>query len=788
MKKRLNGLFLALICLTLIATAWSAVALADEAAACQHTLRLSRPRPGSEYPATCIAPAGYVAEWRCQDCDAYLGEYNQSDPNSKPDPNAHKFKETTVQGECTGAQPVTQKICTLCGYTETATNGSGHNWQTISVKAKTCGETDYTYEQCALCGMTRNYQYGSTVSNHTYTQNPVVVVRTPTCSQMGENTQKCDCGKNTKVIPVAMLPHAYGSQVTTEGNCTTKTKTSQFCTVCHYEQVISYGGYVHHYVEKDVLAATCTSAGTRESRCSVCGALNWSMTTPALGHSSTYWNSDATRHWKTCSRCNIELASGSHTGNSKNDYCTNRISCTTCGYLMSAGTNHTASTACDSGDDTYHDMKCKNCSYVSGRVKHTYTAVNGSCTEGLVCSACGHRTSGNASHALASAWVSAGASVHGRKCTVSGCTYMQTEAHTWSDWTITQQPTTSSTGAESSKCTKCSAVTVRSVPKLTAPAATQTAQPTATPAPTAAQTARPTATPTAFTAATARPTATPTASTAATARPTATPTASTAATARPTATPTASATATPASTQTSAATTSPAGTKSPATAAPTTAAPTATTAPVQPTDAPSEVPADDNAADEATDEPLPEETANEQPLAVAAPPTCADAGIPCTERSFSLSHTGLSVRVCAVCGNVTVDSLAEDAEGTAPVFTPVVGISVAGSAPEGELLLRAASLYQSGDESADAYYAFAAAWEANGQAQELSEAVMVSLPLAIGEATDETSLAVPTDSFKLVRVDVEDTAEVQTEVPFAYEDSILTFEMDCAAIYLLIPA
>ncbi|MCH5286525.1 MAG: hypothetical protein J1E43_03815 [Christensenellaceae bacterium] len=850
MKSTLNKLLISFVCVVMLFAVLGAVALAS-GDTCTHEYAKVE-RPNGTYPATCKEPGGYIVRVTCENCGAFVNEYKQPDSDKYPvDSKAHSFKDVPVQGECAGAGTITQKVCVLCGYSETNTSDGNHKWETVSVKATTCGETDYTYEQCAQCGMTRNYKYGSSLFTHTFTKNKTEVVREATCSVPGESKQVCDCGQETRVLPIATTAHSYAAAVTVQGDCKTKTRTSETCTVCRYEHILSYGSYVHSFVETNT--ATCTEDGIRKSACTICGTVNWSQPSAKLGHTAAYWKSDADRHWRECSRCGEEMSSGSHTGNNTNDYCTNRISCKVCGYLMSSGGKHPGYTAVDSGSDATHNMKCTKCSYVQSTAQHTYTALDGDCTKGKICTACGHRASGNAQHALSSTWTSAGTEQHGRKCTNAGCTYMQMEDHEWSDWEVVKEPTTTSVGTEAKKCVKCRTTTVRSIPQLKPG---QTAAPTkapeatnvpATDAPSnsdstvtnapatdaASETAAPTAKaddatatpkPATSTTATSAPKATNASATAtpkpannatATSAPKATNAAATATpkpannattTTAPKAT-NAAATATPKPTSSAAAVTNAPTTASNASAAPTqtaasaeipTAAPvsdnavSATTAPTDAAEAPAAE--TENAAtaepEAAPAEELPEETADD-PVRVAAPLTkdtdCADAGVPCTEEMFM--QGGMLIRVCTICGNVRVDFLFDGVGDEQPVFAEVPNVVVTGAAQEGQLVLRAASL--AGSE--EAFVALSAAWEMNGKAQSLVGAVQVSLPLVIAEAADDSALSVPTADFRLVRVDVHEDGdgvrtEAWTEVDYSYEDGVLTFEMEQTAIYLLISA
>lgn len=786
MKAARNKPLISLVCVVMLFAVLGAVALASGDTCAHEYAKIERPT-GETYKATCKEPGGYIIRVTCESCGVFINEYKQPDANKFPvDPSAHSFKTVEVNGECAGAGTTTQKVCVLCGYSETDTSTGNHTWKTVSVKATTCGETDYTYEQCAKCGMTRNYKYGSTPFTHTFTKNKAEIVRQPTCNVPGEGRQVCDCGKETRFLPIATTPHSYAEAVTIQGDCKTKTRTSQTCTVCQYENILSYGGYVHHFVETDT--ATCTAEGVRKSACDICGTVNWSQPSPKLGHTATYWKSDADHHWKECSRCGVVFTTDSHTGNNTNDYCTNRVSCKTCGYLMSSGGKHPGFTAVDNGSDATHSMKCTQCSYVQSSPQHTYTAVDGDCTKGKVCTVCGHRASGNAQHALSSTWTSAGASQHGRKCTNAGCTYMQKEDHEWGDWVVLKEPTTTSTGTEARKCMKCPTTTVRSIAQLQpGETAAPTKEPEVTNAP--ATDVPPNDASAVPDVPTPGVTAAPTAGNdAATTTPK--PSDSANATTAPN-----TATATPKIPGSETTTTAGAANETPTQAATSTDAPTAAltsdkadAATTTPVEEPESVATEEPEADPM--EELPEETADDSAVSAAQEAenaNCADAGRLCEEETFL--QGGMLIRVCFICGKVSVDFFFDGAGDEQPVFTEVTNVVVTGAVQEGRLVLRAANLAGSGD----AFMAITTAWELDGKAQSLVGAVQVSLPLMIAEATDEFALSVPTADFRLVRVDVHEDedgvrTEAWTDVDYSYEDGVLSFEMEQTAIYLLIPA
>ena len=767
MKNRLSKVFFLLVCAAILCAALS-VALAEDTG-CSHQYATVT-RPHDNFEATCKEGAGYYVTVTCSNCGGLINEYKEY--TSSADPNAHKFKTTTLTGTGECASGTTeQKICTLCGYTTENTSNASHNWESKSHTASDCSDDSYTYEECSKCHLQRNYQTTTKTTIHTFTKTKPTVTREATCSTAGEQTQKCDCGQTTKVIPISKTAHNYGDSITTPGSCTVKEETYALCQTCGDKKVIKTGSYVHNYVATTIKDATCITTGTRESRCSKCNALEWSMPIPALGHSITWQLKDGSTHQAVCSRCSAITATGSHTPNKQNPLCTDRVYCTVCfGDLRAAG-KHATSVVTDNGDDTYHDLACPTCGYVTSRVKHTYSYVGSNCTNNKVCSVCSHTVSGNSSHSLSSTWtgISGG---HARKCTVSGCSYMVSEAHTWGDWSVAYPPTTTSTGTEAARCTKCSAIMTRAIPKLTATDAPQATNAPSVSGSTDSQTNPPTSSGSAD-----EPTNPPASSGSTNTQPSA-----------PTASGTASSSQSSAP-ATSGSTSAPAASVTQSNATVSGSVNNQTSAPAAETVSSTGTPADTQTADNAT---VTAEHADSvaTPVSHSTHLTCADLGRECTWEEFL--QGGLLVRVCTICGNVSAFPLFSDATTVAPVFQTITGVVVNGATPAtGALILRAASLTDANGVSSDAYLAISAVWEKEGSSVQLQDTVQVCVPLTIGEASDDATLTAPTADFRLVRVDVSnDDARLEewTDIDFTYEDGILSFDMEQTGIYLLIPA
>ena len=131
---------------------------------------------------------------------------------------------------------------------------------------------------------------------------------------------------------------------------------------------------------------------------------------------------------------------------------------------------------------------------------------------------------------------------------------------------------------------------------------------------------------------------------------------------------------------------------------------------------------------------------------------------------------GEILRVCPVCGAFRATAFAKvDAK---------FAVRETGALPaRGELVVRGMETPFDG-----ALYAVTAAYVYDGHTVSFKGLVQISIPVEIAAG------------FRLVRVDVTATgeiaeyAEVWTEIPFTYEDGILTFEIDAAGLFLLLPA
>jgi len=229
--------------------------------------------------------------------------------------------------------------------------------------------------------------------------------------------------------------------------------------------------------------ATATTAGSKYRTCSVCG-YEESVIIPETTHTHTFgeWKSDSASHWKECG-CGEKTEVGSHafgewtvtqeatatTAGSK--YRT----CSVCGYEESViipETTHTHTFGEWKSDSASHWKEC-SCGQKDSSVSHSFGnwTVTKEATESAEgsryrsCSVCGYRetevipkTPHN--HSFGS-WKSDSGS-HWKECS---CGQKDSSAsHSFGDWTVTKEATSSAEGSRYRTCSVCSYKQTETIP------------------------------------------------------------------------------------------------------------------------------------------------------------------------------------------------------------------------------------------------------------------------------------------------------------------------------------
>ncbi|MGN0667387.1 MAG: DUF4214 domain-containing protein [Huintestinicola sp.] len=238
---------------------------------------------------------------------------------------------------------------------------------------------------------------------------------------------------------------------------------------------------------------TTTSTGVRTYSCSVCSYVIKTETIPMLhSHSpaSSSWESDGTHHWQVCS-CGEVLNKTEHVSDggkievpaTQTSTGVKVYSCTVCNRELSRETlpmleaSHTHSYTGWTSDASGHWHTC-SCGSTADWAAHTsdggkVTVEATSTTTGLKtysCSVCGCVLSTEIipvthTHAYSSEWTT-DSSYHWHECSCGSTA--DWAAHTSDSGTITVQPTTSSTGVRTYKCSVCGYVlSTETIPALT---------------------------------------------------------------------------------------------------------------------------------------------------------------------------------------------------------------------------------------------------------------------------------------------------------------------------------
>ncbi len=303
-------------------------------------------------------------------------------------------------------------------------------------------------------------------------------VKTPaTCDTDGEDVKKCTvCSVELETRKTDATNHEWDDGVETKApDCLNEGETTYTCSKCNGTKTESIAATGHTAGEWTVTEpATCTKAGTKELRCTICNALLNSDTISATGHSMGDWyeylaaefNTDGEER-KECANCDyyetkrIPKLSESHicdftgteeiignptctTSGSKKIYCTE----TQCGKYKvvdidptghTNGNWETLSPASCTTDGT-EIIKCSVCNtqLQSRPIEATgHTWDNGVITKPADCMNKGEKT------------------FTCTKCDATDVRDIPTGGHSASEWVVTDDPTCTETGCKEKHCTVC---------------------------------------------------------------------------------------------------------------------------------------------------------------------------------------------------------------------------------------------------------------------------------------------------------------------------------------------
>ncbi len=230
--------------------------------------------------ATCSAEGKTTVT--CVDCGVVVSETN-----------IDKLPHTEIEIPATDATCTTTGLtagakCSVCGEiltSQTTTPVTAHAYEDVEVLAPTCTKAGSGMEVCSVCGA-EGTTFEIPVADHTEEEIPAVDA---TCSTTGLTAGvKCEvCGATIVAQETTeKLPHTEVEVPAVAPTCTeTGLTAGTECSVCGegitaQETVDALG----HTNEEKIDKSTCTVAGTKETVCTVCGAVSAHDLLPLAPH------------------------------------------------------------------------------------------------------------------------------------------------------------------------------------------------------------------------------------------------------------------------------------------------------------------------------------------------------------------------------------------------------------------------------------------------------------------------------------------------------------------------
>ncbi|WP_346707663.1 LPXTG cell wall anchor domain-containing protein [Massilistercora timonensis] len=317
----------------------------------------------------------------------------------KSEESPHNFGEwELIYYDVNTKYDVCERQCLTCGYEQIDRYREHQHYYTDDWRS---GSTTH-WKVCYYCKEVNQ----DTVADHTF--GDWTITKEPTTTETGSRERTCStCNyKDRETLPVH--EHSHNNKWEKDD-----AQHWRLCS-CGEKFDIADHSFDNWTITKE---PTTTETGSRERDCTVCDYVQ-TETIPMLEHEHSYgdWQKDKTQHWKECS-CGEKTEVGNHTFDNwtitKEPTTTETGSrerdCTVCDYVQTETIpmlEHEHSYGDWQKDETQHWKECR----------------------------CGEKTEvGN---------------------------------HTFDNWTITKEPTTTETGSRERDCTVCDYVQTETIPML----------------------------------------------------------------------------------------------------------------------------------------------------------------------------------------------------------------------------------------------------------------------------------------------------------------------------------
>ena len=442
-------------------------------AICVYTARVTSSHQKSD--ATCTAKAVY---WKSCVCDR---ESTETFESGEKNPDNH----TGQLGDWQTNTDEHWKVYSCC---QAQSDKAAHTWDegtvTTSPTCTAAGEKTFT---CTACSATKKETIPAT--GHAWD--------TEWSKDNDHHWHKC---KNCNAIDESTkAPHSWDNvEVTTPATCTAagvKTFTCTACSATKKETIPATGHTPDAAVRENIVAATCTTAGSYDEvvYCTACGneVSRTRKTIDKLAHDydTTKWvKADENQHGHKCKNCDAITDLTAHVPGAAATETTPQL-CTECGYVIAPATHpvhtwvfvaETPATCNATGVKEHYKCDCRRKSVTDGVydiVSDTelILAIDPANHTGAPDSkwhsdsanhwqeyTCCHARANEAAHSGGAATCTAQA-----VCQVCGKAYGPLAAHDWGAWKVTTPATKDAPGVETRTCAHNSAHTeTRSIPKL----------------------------------------------------------------------------------------------------------------------------------------------------------------------------------------------------------------------------------------------------------------------------------------------------------------------------------
>ena len=344
-----------------------------------------------------------------------------------------------IAATCTSSGTSGRNVCSRCRMvtvsgTTVAALGHSYTWTTTSSATCILGGTQRG--TCSRCGDTTT-RSTSALGHDMHTS-----IYSATCTSGGYTYHYCSrCSLNYESDQTSALGHNYGSYTQTKApTCTaTGTETAK-CTRCSATTSRTVAALGHDYGSYvQTTAPTCTTLGEEKATCSRCGA-ETSRTVAALGHASVTDPAVPATCTETgltdgahCSRCDTVIKAQQEVP--------------ALGHDWGAYAQTKAPTCTAAGTET---AKCTRCSSTTSRA--VAALGHSSVTDAAVAATCtmAGKTEGS----------------HCSRCDaiITAQEEIPALGHDWGEYAQTTAPTCTTTGVETSTCSRCHETRTRSIP------------------------------------------------------------------------------------------------------------------------------------------------------------------------------------------------------------------------------------------------------------------------------------------------------------------------------------